>query len=290
MLTIDTFLNLYGLDLTKKVKIARHMDTRGIDVHELFHTGHFELYQSYQERDEFKGAQYLVSCLGINNNQALFVGVYEVVAKHKVNGFPDHHDVPYRGKAKIKSKYHYELEKLDGFEDIEHRLVIRWNNVGQAWCVSLDNRPKEVVQLLPRGFVKPFSGYSDINLTYRELRDIVGDLDANQIWYKMLSSVGAVYLILDTTDGKQYIGSASGREGLYGRWKEYAKTGHGNNVMLKEMLQMEPGRVHKFRFSILQVLPASLTSKEAVMEENKFKEKLGSRAHGLNEKEINKVL
>ena len=41
-----------------------------------------------------------------------------------VNGFPDHYNVPYRRKAKLKSIFRYDLEKLPGFEEPENRLVI----------------------------------------------------------------------------------------------------------------------------------------------------------------------
>ncbi|MDQ7860337.1 hypothetical protein RCO48_02475 [Peribacillus frigoritolerans] len=86
--------------MNNSIKIARHQDTRGVDVHELFASGHFELYQSYQERNEFKDCEYLVSTLGIDNSQALFIGVYEVKSITPVTGFPDHYDVPFKGKAK----------------------------------------------------------------------------------------------------------------------------------------------------------------------------------------------
>lgn len=240
-------------------------------MHELFVTGHFELYQSYQEKNQFKDCDYLVSCLGIENNQALFIGVYEIKKTFQVDGFPEHYVVPYRGKAKLQSRYRYELEKLSGFEDLEKRLVIKWNNVAQAWCVKLDTHEKEVVQLLPKGYVKDFPGYLEVNLFYRQLRDIINNPNANGIWHKMLSLVGGVYLIVDTTSGMQYVGSASGKEGLLGRWKEYAKNGHGNNRKLKELIETNAERVHQFKFTILQTLPTTLTRNEILAEETKYK-------------------
>ncbi|SIS64874.1 GIY-YIG nuclease family protein [Salimicrobium flavidum] len=99
---------------------------------------------------------------------------------------------------------------------------------------------------------------------------------------RMLSSVGGIYLIQDTTDGLQYVGSASGKEGILGRWKEYAKTGHGGNKILKQLIGADSTRAQKFKFTILQTLPATLTRNEVLAEERKYKEKLGSRAAGLN--------
>lgn len=282
MLTINKVLKFAGLDMSKNIKIARHMDTRGVDVHELYATGHFEIYQSYQERNVFKDCEYLVSCLGIENNQALFIGVYNVKCINNVDGFPKHLDVPYRGKAKVNSKYEYQLEKLSGFEELEGRLVINWQNIAQAWCMKIDTNEKEVVQLLPKGYVRDFPGYLEINLSFLELQKVINDPTANSIWHKMLSSVGGVYLIVDTYNGLQYVGSASGKEGILGRWKEYAKNGHGENILLRNIIDSEPNRVHNFKFSILQTLPRTLTKNEVLLEESKYKHKLGSRAFGLN--------
>ncbi|MFK7681317.1 GIY-YIG nuclease family protein [Bacillus sp. Wb] len=282
MLTVNRVLEIAGLNMSKDIKIARHMDTRGVDVHELYTNGHFEVYQSYQERNIFKGCDYLISCLGIENNQALFVGVYDVKGTYSVDGFPNNLDVPYKGKAKLDSKYRYDLEKLSGFEELEGRLVINWNNIAQAWCMKLDTNQKEVVQLLPKGYVRDFPGYLEINLSFQELQNIINEPIANSIWHKMLSAVGAVYLILDTKDGKQYIGSASGKEGVLGRWKQYARNGHGGNKKLKEIIESDSERIHRLKFTILQTLPRTLTKNEVLWEESKYKEKLGSRAYGLN--------
>ncbi|MBY0008683.1 GIY-YIG nuclease family protein [Priestia aryabhattai] len=282
MLTINRVLEIAGLNISKHIKIARHMDTRGVDVHELYASGHFEVYQSYQERNVFKGCDYLISCLGIENNQALFVGVYDVKEIYSVDGFPSDLDVPYKGKAKLNSRYRYELEKLSGFEELEGRLVINWNNISQAWCMKLDTNQKEVVQLLPKGYVRDFPGYLEINLSFQELQKIINEPIANSIWHKMLSAVGGVYLILDTKDGKQYIGSASGKEGILGRWKQYVRNGHGGNKKLKEIIESDSKRINRFKFTILQTLPRTLTKNEVLWEESKYKEKLGSRAYGLN--------
>jgi len=282
MLTVNRVLEIAGLNMSKDIKIARHMDTRGVDVHELYTNGHFEVYQSYQERNVFKGCDYLIACLGIENNQALFVGVYAVKETYNVDGFPNNLDVPYKGKAKLDSKYRYDLEKLSGFEELEGRLVINWNNIAQAWCMKLDTNQKEVVQLLPKGYVRDFPGYLEINLSFQELQNIINEPIANSIWHKMLSAVGAVYLILDTKNGKQYIGSASGKEGILGRWKQYARNGHGGNKKLKEIIESDSERIHRLKFTILQTLPRTLTKNEVLWEESKYKEKLGSRAYGLN--------
>lgn len=99
----------------------------------------------------------------------------------------------------------------------------------------------------------------------------------------MLGSVAGVYLILDTIDGLQYIGSASGEKGILGRWEQYAKSFHGHNKLLIYLLNKHPERYKSFKFSILQTLPRALTSKEVITHEKRYKGKLGTRAFGLND-------
>jgi len=62
----------------------------------------------------------------------------------------------------------------------------------------------------------------------------------------MLSSVAGVYLKTDMTDGNQYVGSASGKLGIMGRWRSYAETKHGGNIRLISLLEEEPDRYNQF--------------------------------------------
>lgn len=55
-------------------------------------------------------------------------------------------------------------------------------------------------------------------------------------WHTALSSVRAIYLIVDRTDGKQYVGSAYGEDGLLQRWSMYINTKHGHNKKIKELI------------------------------------------------------
>jgi hypothetical protein len=41
--------------------------------------------------------------------------------------------------------------------------------------------------------------------------------------------VQGIYLITDSSNGKQYVGKADGTERILGRWKNYASDGHGGN-------------------------------------------------------------
>ena len=99
----------------------------------------------------------------------------------------------------------------------------------------------------------------------------------------MLSATKGIYLISDTKTGKLYVGSAYGEDGIWGRWKDYARTkGHGNNKTLKELIQNDKGYGNNFKFSILMLLPNTITADQAIKKETLFKNKLGTNTFGLN--------
>ena len=102
-------------------------------------------------------------------------------------------------------------------------------------------------------------------------------------WKKMLSAVNCIYIITDKKTGKNYIGSTYGKEGIWGRWKEYAKTGgHGNNVTLQKLYDQDNSYPNNFSWSILETLSISISSYEAINIEKCYKQKLGTLAFGLN--------
>jgi hypothetical protein len=137
-------------------------------------------------------------------------------------------------------------------------------------------------EILPPNYAGSCPGYYDIQLPYDKLREIVNHPDSNREWQRTLSSVSGVYLILDPKSGKQYVGSAYGREGIWSRWKSYAKSPSGGNKFLKDLLKKDPGRYRCFQFSIMRVLEPSTVKAAVLAQEALVKTKLGSRATGLN--------
>jgi hypothetical protein len=105
---------------------------------------------------------------------------------------------------------------------------------------------------------------------------------AHRDWQSSLSAVAGVYLILAETTGEQYVGSAYGLSGIWGRWQQYAANGHGNNKLLKRLIESNKAYPDAFRYSVLQVLPRSTKDSEVIRWEWKYMEKLGTRAKGLN--------
>ena len=63
-----------------------------------------------------------------------------------------------------------------------------------------------------------FPGYKNVDVDFKSLQLVFAK--DNQSWKNALTVKG-IYLICDTKSGKKYVGSASGIDGIWGRWKAY---------------------------------------------------------------------
>lgn len=276
------YLKFCGLevDANKKVKLLRHKDSR-VDINDLIRLGQFNYYQAVQKKPILHNCDYMVSFLGLESSESILFGVYKInkVSLVKKEKRPKNFLLP-----EICNKddiYFYHLEKLGGFEELENRLIIDWGKSTRSWVQWA--KPKKVVELLPAGYVKSFTGLLDFTLWYEELVQMVKNPSSNREWHRSLSSISGIYLILDTLTGDQYVGSAYGKDGVLGRWSEYARTGHGGNKQLKALLTKHSDYAKHFKFTLLRGLEKTLTKKEVISEETLWKIKLGSRVFGLNE-------
>jgi hypothetical protein len=208
------------------------------------------------------------------------IGVYRVLQEGPSSKSIVPKSCPYPGWG-VTSNYHYKLQRSPEFANLEGRVVIDWGSGALAWHQHLKNKP--VIEIYPKGrFLDPFTDYLDFTLTYPQLKELVAKAHAHRDWVTSLSAVAGVYMILAQSTGHQYVGSAYGLDGLWGRWSQYAVKGHGGNGKLRELLDADDAYPDAFRFSILQVLPKTTTAPEVIRWESLYKAKLGSRATGLN--------
>lgn len=260
-------LKLAGFDPTLPTKLVRHQDRR-VSVDELRRDGELELYQSYQSRPRFHGAKQIVSFYGLSGTRAAFYGVYKVLGYRLAN----------EGQG---SQFFYDLERDPRFHDFRDRLIIDWGLGALAWVQNLNN--KRVLEILESGRkLPPFVDYLEFSLTHDQLKDLFENEEAHRDWRIPLSAVAGVYLILAQRSGDLYIGSAYGASGIWGRWGNYAKSGDGGNAKLRELIRKDSAYPEHFRFSLLQILPKTMAREEVLKRETRFKEKLGTRATGLN--------
>lgn len=275
MITIQELLFNRNLDKHSKVKLVRHQDKRYPDLYDWYRYDKkkFLIYQSSQSKPVFSGVDYIVSFIGEGvGNRSRFVGVFKVL------GAKTH------TKAKSSSgfqniNYTYSLKEVMGFDDLKERVVVKWNNP-ISWHQWIKNE-MEVIEVQPGLHFKPFNDYFDFILSFAELKEIINQQYVD--WKMMLSSTKGIYLIHDSQSGKLYVGSAYGEDGIWGRWKDYVATnGHGNNKELKSLMKIEKNYNNNLNFSILMLLPKTVTADEAIRKEQLFKKKLGTNSFGLN--------
>jgi hypothetical protein len=263
----------------KRVKLVRHKDSR-FDLEALRRSPWFDFYQRYQSKPVFEGCTQIISFLGEDSGRSRFVGVYDVGPRRPAADAPLPALCPHPEWADATHNY-YPLEKREEFGDLEDRLVIDWGKGALAWHQWYTDRP--VIEIRPPGRVlPPFRDYLRVHLTFEDLERLAAQPEAHRDWVAGLSAVGGVYLIVDSLTGEQYVGSATGVGGIWQRWCDYAKSGHGGNLKLRDLCGRGDEHPGAFRFSILETFSRTLSRDEAIDLESFFKQKLGTRAFGLN--------
>lgn len=264
----------------KRIRLIRHKDSRKekiiggksyesslYDIY-LYENDVFMAYQSEQIVKKFNNVDYIVSFIGEESTSSRFIGVY------KNNGIikqlPD-----YNGEAHAI----FDIQEVSGFELLKEKVIIDWNNPIQ-WLQHYNDMP---VIRIDRGLMENnlpvFVRYEDVILDYIQLQTIIKS--NNSEWKLRLESCNCIYLILDKKNGKQYVGSTYNTRGIWGRWSDYAKNGHGDDVALKKCIDSDPKYAEKyFQWSILETLPIKILAEQAIERESLYKRKLGTRLNG----------
>lgn len=283
ILNLNILLELYGFPVTdrkeKSVKLVFH-PTSEYDFFNDFRQNQIEKIEAYQREQGkhiFEKCTHIISFLQNGASRAVFFGIYRIDGHQILKNPPIEFSKNLPEKQWNAGAYWYDMTRLDNMSELRGRLVVDWGMASRAWHQWLrKNAPKKIVEIFPRSLQHDFPGFDDLCLPYSELQEMIGDQAAYRSWHDILQSVSGVYLILDTKSGKQYVGSACGDGGILGRWREYAKSGHGGN---KELMDYTEADFPAFMFSILYV---SKSPREVLRYESIFKEKLGTRKHGLN--------
>jgi hypothetical protein len=248
----------------------------------------YDFYQAVQEAGKFDKVRYVLSFLVNKEGKTVFRGVYERLGSEVLK--PEHFFSIFLGDAGQKhylslcNKFvYYHLKKTEMLSSYDMRLVLDWGGSKIAWFqYHKKHEPKKVLEILPTGYFTHFTDYLSISLTRSELEFLFNHPEGNPIWKSQLSKVGGVYLILDESDGQQYVGSAYGKDGVWGRWNTYSSNPTGNNIELQRKLASNPNAHRTFRYSILEVFPNNILKEDVIKKESLYKKKLGTRAFGLN--------
>ena len=281
ILTIGKILKEAGLDTSKRIKLVRHKDNNkeqtieGIPVKgsptEWYMTNrqYFDSYQCEQGKNLFKDVDYIISFLGEEGTSARFIGVYKVLGLDQE-----------RIDRVNNGNLFYRMEEVPGFDEFKERVIIDWGKNTITWHQWLDRNDKEIVAIKRKGIDWVCPDYDQIKISYEQLKRIFND--RIDIWKNRLTACNCIYMISDSKSGKLYVGSTYNREGIWGRWAEYASTGHGGNVELEKLIEKDSDYAKNFTWSILQTLPLNIDGNKAIAIETLWKEKLGRNACALN--------
>jgi hypothetical protein len=230
----------------------------------------FELYQATQAvtNDSKLRAALWASFVVTPADETLFVGIYRVKGRRLLDK-----DTPKQLENGINvagSCYVYDLSLETTLSDLIGKLIIEWGDGARAWVQRPDNQNKRILELRPEFKEQDFPGF----LNFLELLSRLSSLPHG--WQTVLRNLRGVYLLTCTKTKEQYVGSATGVDGFWGRWQEYVQTGHGGNVALKSR------ELSDYQISILEVAGTSMSIEEIQNREQLWKAKLQSREMGLN--------
>ena len=176
----------------------------------------------------------------------------------------------------------YSTELLEGQSDIIGRIIVQHQRTRNSY-VWLKPETSLLISEIKRErmTIPDFPGYNNVTISHATLKTVTRQ--NIQSWRAALSNVKGIYLISDTTTGKQYVGKASGHVGLWQRWCAYAEDGHGGKVKLKGLLaQYGHPYSMNYRYSLLEIADTHASEQDIIAREVYWMGVLQSRDFGLN--------
>jgi hypothetical protein len=274
MLTFGTLLNSAGLD-PATVRLVRHRHAsryqRTVYLDAIHRHPRFEQYQAGQGNPRvismMCSAAAIASFVVDPAGRTVFVGMWRVRGTH-----PGQSPDPYMPPSKPgPHSTVIELERMPDLDGYAGRLVVDWGGGERAWVQYANRRVKEIVELRRRIEEPRFPGIGEFSCGLHEVDSLPDS------WQELLRTARGVYLLVHRVTGAQYVGSAAGSGGFLGRWRGYAD-GHGGNLALRELGHA----ADNYDAWILETAGSSATVDDICALESHWKNKLGSRAQGLN--------
>jgi len=265
---INDILNLKKLENTKIRFVVPYVAPNlTVDPKDLFKNDRKELlnwlFWNYGKKKEFKVGQTAIGFVRIEKDKWLLFDI------SKINN-----------DLNIFNGVGYEYEQIKEFEKYFGRVVIEYKNKVQTLCRKADSviRDCKVFQILEDIFDDDdiFPGYENVSKSWKELQNILN----KEAWKTALENQKGIYLITDKSNGKMYVGSATGDNMIYGRWSTYIKNGHGGNA---ELRTLDFSHIKdNFYYSILDIYKSTTLDEIILKRESWWKETLQSRAFGYN--------
>jgi hypothetical protein len=229
------------------------------------------------------GAGYVASFIGHAPGKALFVALYSIGSSKpltrdefwQVQAYADLRAKyglkgPEEGRSSI---LWFDLVLREFYACWKGKLVVEWPPPELSWWRRAHRNRMPIFSILEESRLDPpMPDWHEIVLEWEELALL------SPRWRSRLAEWRGIYYILDTSDGKGYVGSAYGVDNLLGRWLQYAGSGHGGNSQLRTRNPRD------FRFAILERVKPDEDAEAVIQLENAWKKRLRTRApFGLND-------
>ncbi len=232
-------------------------------------------WKSKQANNNYSDAEYVLSFAQYypyGSNYYMFGGLYKI---EKI--LPEVYD-----------QIGYKLTLQEEFNEYIKRLIIKLDRpVGR----DIYNKPFENVQrdfnpeiyeLTPSARLCDFNGYNNVLLLHKDLQ-IIAKYGAPQ-WENALKNVKGIYAITDISNGKIYIGSATGENGIWQRWCSYAKGLTGDNKDFINIVK-ENGEDYirsNFTYSILEIFDMKTKDDYIISREHHWMKVFQTKKFGMN--------
>jgi hypothetical protein len=269
MLKLSDLLRGESID-PDRVQLIRHKDARlkGRSLHDVWRSEPdlFDGYQAIQtKRNAFSVSGILCSFVVTDLGETLFLAAYDVVDRRPARP----QDVDPLTGTHFKDDIIHTLQLSPALAEYRERVSIEVWRDPINYVKRMNKCDPKILSVSRHRIEEPFPGYMTFQ---REIADLDGVFDS---WKCRLQEANGVYL-LAFKDGAQYVGSATGKRGFWGRWEQYWKDGHGGN----KLLQDRDARLAEV--SILETSGSAATRQENLRREAVWKAKLGTRATALS--------
>jgi hypothetical protein len=248
-----------------------------INAHGVYHGIQYQQTQPPRVEKQMQKASHIASFIGHRAGRALFVGLFENRGNKMTKLAdrlckPEVCDLPKYGH--INKDCHclwFDFVLARPLSDWSGKLIVSWPPPEIAWTRWCSKNEFKVQALLEESLLaQAMPVWRELVFTWNDLKILPAT------WRAKLGEWRGVYFILDTSDGKGYVGSAYGAENIRHRWENYAKSGHGGNKLLKTR------KSENLRFSILERVSPDTPPEVVIQLEETWKKRLHTCEHGLN--------
>lgn len=267
----NDILKIHGYD-PQEVRIARHAGCEG-KIYLLWRNkpNEYEVYCRTQLAKTFGKQKYVAHFVATPEGDTIFTSFH---ALHEPKPIRPGFIHPLTGQDIYETENPrpviYDVTRIEVFNRYEGKLCIDWGPGYLAWCQIAGNGSKPVLEIR-REFVEPeFPGFSKFSCLNTEVSLLP------EKWKSVLAANRGIYILVHKETQTQYVGSATGADGFFGRWMSYEVSGHGGNNLLTKLKNQE------FQIGILEVSSSAEVREDILKKEQEWKLKLGSRVHGLN--------